>query len=251
MISQTRTRNHTNSHERTLTQYTMDYSDSAFLRNVLVWITTDAVNNYRKLLALFLIVSNIYMLVFLMNESDRVLEQIRIQHPSTRQLHYLGFTFINYGGVMCPSVMLYFAYLDYVRETVRAARGLCLSNGWRFPSECMAIDKYYHTLNTTVKYPYLIIATFATVTVIVGWLFIRVRVVRSYQYTPIRRNTSTDPCVICHDGLCKERAVRLPCPHPHAFHEQCIDDWLDSLDQPSCPMCRAVVPSTNKHYILL
>ncbi len=244
---------HTNilTNTRTLAQHTMEYSDAAYLHTLLLWITTDAVNTYRKLLALFLIISNIYMIVYLMNECNRQLARIRIQHPSIRRLHYMGFALINYGGVICPSLMIYNAYLGYVRVAVGTAQGICFSIGSRFPSECIAIDKYYHTLDITTDYPYHIVALVGIVTLLAGWLYIHVRVVRFYRYTPIRRNTSTAPCVIYHDSLCEDRAVQLPCTHPHTFHEQCIENWLDSLDEPSCPMCREVVPYTIKHFLSL
>ncbi len=98
----------------------MNYSDAAFIQ-ILLWIPTDAVN-YRNLHVLLLIVSNIYLPVSLMNECDRLLEQIRILHPSIRQLCYVGLVCINYGGTFFTSVMLYFADMNYTRKSVDTAR---------------------------------------------------------------------------------------------------------------------------------
>ena len=46
-------------------------------------------------------------------------------------------------------------------------------------------------------------------------------------------------CSICYLDMHSSPAVQLPCGH--AFHRPCIQTWLDTSENPKCPLCRGPI----------
>lgn len=50
-------------------------------------------------------------------------------------------------------------------------------------------------------------------------------------------------CVVCHDlYACGDSLMRLPCFHE--YHADCIRDYLESTEDPKCPVCRHPVTTS-------
>ena len=218
-------------------------ADPTFFNKLLFWLTSDAVHSDRRSLSQMLFALNIYLMYASISQYIKTIRQSRRVRRIICVVHLVGYMQIYFGGAFFPSIMLHFAYLDYVRSAVLEGIEVCETVGRWYVYECQIIDQFSQNLDYSTNYPYFHLGLIAFILLLLGFACLRVRLSKLYAYVAIDPSVSSSPCVICHDDLSEETTVSLPCFRTHSFHKKCIDSWLDGPGNGTCPICRTVVPT--------